>query len=186
MDDLSFDSLARTLRAGLTRRNVLAILASVPLGSGPGMLPLADAAAKRKKPNRCLKELAVCAPDSGRACCSGAGLCCPPWLAAGETEPSCAPGGATCCDPEIEGGGWCSEGEQCCPVSPRFRLGWCESLEGDCCTDEWWGSCPAGTHCCNDPEPASCCPNAPERSSPAARGRIRRNYIRRQGRQPRG
>ncbi|HEU0116517.1 MAG TPA: hypothetical protein VFQ80_17635 [Thermomicrobiales bacterium] len=174
MDDRSFDAFAKSLVDRTTRRTAVKTLAAGAFGVSLVRLQREDAAAKK----RCRNTGAVCSPVSPNACCSGALTCCPPYIMGGETEPQCAPKGALCCTPS-QAGGYCDKGDQCCETSPRWRFGICESAEGECCTDEWWGSCPSGTHCCNDPEPASCCPNTTAASGVEGRHHVARNYRRR-------
>ena len=179
MDTVRFDVLVKSLGKETTRRGAVRGLAVIAVGAGTSRLGLADAGAKRRrKRKRCLSDFSTCESETGLPCCAGTELCCPPYEVGGETAPHCAPGGAVCCTP-AESGGWCGEGDQCCATSPRWRFGICESAEGECCTDEWWGSCSAGFHCCNEPEPASCCPNEPEVSAASVRVRVTRNYRRR-------
>lgn len=181
MDDRRFDGLTRILHAGISRRGAAAFLGAVAMDGILRHLPIAEVAAKKKKRKRCVKDFAVCNPTSGLPCCGG-NLCCPPWTpglqGTPETDPSCAPAGATCCPIEL-GGSWCRAGEKCCPVSPRNPQGWwCESLEGECCTDDYWGTCGAGFHCCSVPTPGSCCPNQATAAS-ETRASVARNFRRR-------
>lgn len=181
MDDRRFDGLTRNLCAGISRRGAAAFLGAAAMHGLWRQLPGAEVSARKKKHKRCVKTYAVCDPASGPSCCGG-NLCCPAWTPSfhgtPETAPSCAPAGATCCSVK-DGGSWCREGEKCCPVSPRNPQGWwCESLEGECCTDDYWGSCGAGFHCCNQPKPGSCCPNQTAAAS-EPRASVARNFRRR-------
>ncbi len=160
MDALEFDTLVKTLGTGVTRRAALAAAAGA---AGVGAWPPAPSAAakgKKHKRQRCRKSDAFCAQDgSGKPCCSG--LCCPPWVFADQTKYACAPAGEVsgCCTVE-QGGGYCSGFPLCCGDPSRERETICEQAGGECCTDEWGGSCDPGFACCADAAFGYCCPKA--------------------------
>lgn len=82
MESTRFDQLTKALCAASgTRRAVLGTMAG-----GLALLATATGAPHRvlakgkKKKKRCIGLYHKCDPSSGLTCCSGEGLCCPPYV----------------------------------------------------------------------------------------------------------
>jgi hypothetical protein len=80
-----------------------------------------------------------------------------------------------------QGGGYCSGFPLCCGNPQRERETICELADGECCDDEWGGSCDPGFTCCDDESAGYCCPKADKNVgvSTEARHRRSRNHRRR-------
>jgi hypothetical protein len=182
MDDRRFDALVRTLTVESTRRRAMQVIGGAAAASLV-RLGWEDIEAsqkrkrnRRKRKRRCHRQGRGCTTDEG--CCSG--LCCPPWIFGEEARSSCAPkGDSSCCTVE-QGGGYCCCGfPLCCGDPQRERETICELAGGECCNDEFGGSCSPGLSCCSDPEEGYCCPNGA--ANVAAAARQPRNYRSRSG-----
>lgn len=143
MDDRRFDSLAKALAAGKSRRSVLKGLLGLGGAAAVGSLGMEHDAEAARRPAPTPKPVGC--PGSqvwnGSACACEAGITC---------GPECCPEGvATCCDGACCFGECIAE-EVCCPSEQ-----WCADT-GECC--------PVGTVCCGTrgcvaPEDATCCCN---------------------------
>lgn len=137
MDDLRFDSIARFLASGRSRRDVLK--AMLGLGSGLAATSAFDSAEAARRPAPAPK-----APTCpGQQVWSDGACVCPTGDKCG---PDCCPDGATCCDNACCYG-TCYGEELCCPSSQE----WC-AVSDECCPADW--SCCPGFGCI---APGSCC-----------------------------
>jgi hypothetical protein len=162
MDETRFDSLVRTLSAGISRRQTLAVLGTVFSGSALlSALPDEADALSKKQRRRCRRqggEVCSTGTRSSEYCCLG-GTCLPTaehgTLCCGEV--TCPPGSmAECCPP---GPGW-----RCCPEGSILNCGAEDSV---CClVGSIDDQCPGGHVCCEEGSGESCCPEG-QTCSPA-------------------
>lgn len=141
---MRFDSIARFLASGRSRRDVVKTM--LGLGTGlvaTGAIGSAEAARRPAPPPK--------APTCpGQQVWSNGACVCP---AGDKCGPDCCPAEAQCCDNACCYG--TCYGEELCCDSPRE---WCE-ISGECCADGWKccpdaGCIPLGECCTNDD-----CPN---------------------------
>lgn len=139
MDDSRFDSIARSLAPGMSRRTVSkalgAMVGSAVAGLGGGAVDAARRPAPTPNPVRCPGQQVW----NGQQCVCQVGEAC---------GPECCPLEAQCCD-NVCCYGVCYGEELCCPSSQA----WCP-VSGECCS-EGWSCCPefgcvAPGSCCND------------------------------------
>lgn len=138
MDDRQFDTLARSLASGGSRRQVLKGLFGLAGGALAGATLHPAGAARRPvptpKPVRC----------PGQQYWDGVACVCPDETSA--CGPACCSAGATCCDNACCDGA-CYGEELCCPSSRTVC-----AVSGECCP-EGWSCCP--DFGCTSPE--QCC-----------------------------
>jgi hypothetical protein len=186
MDGQRFDAIVKSVGIGRSRRDAVQILGGGALALAvTRLLPFGAAAKKRgkkkKHKKRCIPNWKTCDLSGGKRCCTGRDHCCLEYSPRGAPSggPYCAGKNRQCCPPSA-GGGDCSLGEICCPITQRYRgvNDYCESIGGECCDDEVGGSCGPGLACCIDlsqsPE-YTCCPKVPA-AGLATESRVPRNF----------
>ncbi len=157
MDEPRFDSIARSLAPGLSRRTVLKLLGALSGAAVAGLEGGPANAARRPTP---MPKPISC---PGRQLWNGHECVCQTGELCG---PDCCPDGSTCCDNACCYG-TCYEEERCCPLSQA----WCP-ISGECCPEGW--SCCPQFGCL---APGSCCSDADCRSEMCAESTCLENHI---------
>jgi hypothetical protein len=170
MDAERFDTLARTLTHGHSRRSLTRLLGGLSLGGPLALLGLAEVEAKRKKKKRKKKKpVAISPPPLSATCVEGQrpcnGACIPSNQCCidsecGEIAPRCCRGtclrpGECCLDNECSPDKVCRTGECVCP-SGQEEIGGvcgtrpeCEGPFGSCTCPDPLDRC-TNTVCCGD------------------------------------
>jgi hypothetical protein len=157
VDDERFDQLARTLGILRTRRGVLSttgLFGAVVVLATTG-LDTTEAKKKRKRnQKKCTKRRAYDRCGRGKQCCSK--QCCTRRGSSNPRPSICGRQGIRCCS-IVAGGGWCDNGDTCCPPD------WLNP-NGACCSAKY-------PNCCGDELPNSCCPKGYPVCCPPAPGK---------------
>jgi hypothetical protein len=145
MDEYRFDTVARALGAGLSRRQTLAVLGAALTGSALlAALPDEVAAMSKKQRRRCRRQGGEVCTRGTRAseyCCQGGTclataehgtLCCGPVTCPpGSMRECCPPGPGWQCCPSGSIANCCGVDDTCCPLGSASGAGCCEGA--GCC-----------------------------------------------------